>query len=281
MVTAIEILLTAGSTLLLMAIATRGATLRTLIEGLRRILFLPEYRWPLCLVLAVLGVNFIETYFDGRVTAALGYDLTGWVHRLEGDFASVFQHPTWEPAIYAFSFIYLVLFTAMLTAPILLAAGAGDLAAFVALSRAVILNYLIAFPFYLFFPVQEMWAGNPLQVRLLVNEISPAIMDAYRSTSALDNCFPSLHTSLALSTALIASRYLPRAFSAAIWSISGLVIASTLYLGIHWITDLAAGVLLAALVSWAAQRRLPASPRQGPVEHRGVSDGAPLSSSLS
>src|SRR5262245_59876709 len=150
-----------------MAIAARGTTPRTLTDGLYRILVRPEYRWPLCLVLAVLGVNVVETYFDGRVSAALGYDLTGWVHRLEGDLASVFQYPAWEPAIYVFSFIYLVLFTAGLTAPILLAAGAGDLAAFVALSRGVILNYLIAFPFYLFFPVQEMWSGNPLRVRLL------------------------------------------------------------------------------------------------------------------
>jgi len=280
-VTAIEILLTAGATLLLMAIATRRATLRTLIEGLRRILFLPEYRWPLCVVLAVLCANFVETYFDGRVTAALGYDLTGWVHRLEGDFAAAFQHPAWGPAIYAFAFIYLVLFTASLTAPILLAAGAGDLAAFVALSRGVILNYLIAFPFYLFFPVQEMWSGNPLHVRLLVNEISPAIMDAYRSTSALDNCFPSLHTSLALTTALLATRFLPRGFCVAIWLISGLVIASTLYLGIHWITDLAAGGLLAAFVSWAAQRRLPASTPQCGGERAAAGNSAAVSSSLS
>ncbi len=277
MVPTIEILLTVGSTLLLMAFASRRATFRIVKEGLDRIFFLPEYRWPLCLAVAVMGINVVETHFDGKVTAALGYDITGWVYRLEGNLAAGIQQLSWQPAIYAFSFVYLVLFMAIMAAPLLLTAGIGNLAAFVALSRGLTLNYLIAFPFYIFFPVQEMWSGNPQNVRLLVNEISPAIMEAYRSTSALDNCFPSLHTSLSMTMAFIVSRYLPRPFCVAIWLIALSVLASTLYLGIHWITDMAAGLLLAAFVSWASNRRLPSeSPRRSPAKRSRTRSGEPL-----
>jgi membrane-associated phospholipid phosphatase len=104
---------------------------------------------------------------------------------------------------------------------------------------------VIALPFYFLFPVKEMWAGNPEKVRLLVDLVSPAVMEAYRANSALDNCFPSLHTSLALTVAIVASRGEGRRAAAVLWILAVAVVLSTLHLGIHWLTDIGAGIVLA------------------------------------
>jgi membrane-associated phospholipid phosphatase len=59
------------------------------------------------------------------------------------------------------------------------------------------------------------------------------------------NCFPSLHTSIAFSGFLLAMREKSKWFRwwIGIYSIS--IIVATLYLKIHWILDVLAGILFA------------------------------------
>jgi membrane-associated phospholipid phosphatase len=70
------------------------------------------------------------------------------------------------------------------------------------------------------------------------------------------NVFPSLHTSLSVTVAAMAYRtrdhYPLWAPVAAVLAAS--VVFSTMYLAIHWATDVVGGVVLAGLAYWGALR---------------------------
>jgi membrane-associated phospholipid phosphatase len=217
--------------------------------GLGRMFLHRSYRTSFLLLVGVIVLDLVESRFDAGITAALGYDLTGWIHAVEGDWAASFQSVEWLPATYFFAFVYIVVLPAEIFAPLVLSAAEEKLQTYRRIALGFVINYAVALPFYFFFPVKEMWAGNPAKVSLLVDRLSPVIMEAYRSNSALNNCFPSLHTSLALTVALALSGTWSRKVTFALWSAAVLVIASTLYLGIHWATDVATGVILALIVS--------------------------------
>jgi len=61
------------------------------------------------------------------------------------------------------------------------------------------------------------------------------------NVDTLQKALPSLHAGLAG----IASLYAPEGYEAASWATTGLILVATLYLGIHWFTDLAVGLGLA------------------------------------
>jgi membrane-associated phospholipid phosphatase len=230
------------------AIARRRSPLRVMLDGARRMLLEREYRFHLLAVLAVIALDLVESSFDDALTAALGWDFTPWIHRLEGDLAAGVQACAPLPLVLAATFAYIVLLPVLLAAPMVLAAAEGRRAAYRAHAAGIALNYIVAIPFYLLVPVREMWAGNPEKVHMLLDRVSPAILEAYRANSALDNCFPSLHTSLALTAALLAARGERPGFAGFLWASAAAVVASTLYLGIHWASDVAAGIALAFAV---------------------------------
>ena len=73
--------------------------------------------------------------------------------------------------------------------------------------------------------------------------------------SGLDNCFPSLHTSMSVTLALIAVRSKSRLFGQIVSVCAGIIVFSIFYLGIHWFLDAVAGTLL-ALISVKLARHL-------------------------
>ncbi|MFD2880164.1 phosphatase PAP2 family protein [Paenibacillus rhizoplanae] len=70
----------------------------------------------------------------------------------------------------------------------------------------IILTYAIAIPFYLYFPVNEVWSYAPAGVRFIMLDAFPKFEQEYRPLSGLNNCFPSLHTAISVSMALLAYR---------------------------------------------------------------------------
>lgn len=149
----------------------------------------------------------------------------------------------------ALGVFYLAGFVATLLLPFTLAAA--DAPGSARLRRAwlggLAANYVLALPFYAFVPVVEVGWFGPAAARPVLEEQFPGLTAALRDGSALDNCFPSLHVSCT-TAAWWCGRRLRRSLPAAagLARAAGLSAAGTtaavLLLGIHWMTDVLAGL---------------------------------------
>lgn len=102
-----------------------------------------------------------------------------------------------------------------------------------------LLQFPLILPFYNLLLVHEVWFVNKqpdlLQRHLSGNELLVHVM----------NSFPSMHTSIAFAMLLIASRERNRLFKYAMIMYCSAIIYSTLYLQIHWLVDVIAGMMFA------------------------------------
>lgn len=104
---------------------------------------------------------------------------------------------------------------------------------------AHVLQFVLIFPFYLSITVKEVWyvLSHPDGMARHLTPDDAAVV--------VVNCFPSMHTSVAFAMLLLAWREKDPLFRW-VWTFFCLsVIYSTLYLEIHWITDVIAGIILA------------------------------------
>lgn len=216
---------------------------------------------------AVFAVNLVETLSETWLRehlglgVALGDRLAQAAHAIEGGLNFEFHDQSGALAVYGFSIAYFFLF------PLLALWTAGTLArredaSYRVLVYAVGLTYAISLPFFLFFPVPERWFYPESGAILLSDLWTSRLIEAFRPMSGIDNCFPSSHTSLTVVLVLAAYRYgLGRRHVLA--ALGALIVLSAFALGIHWLTDLAAGALtglLAFLLALAAERRTPRIP---------------------
>lgn len=104
---------------------------------------------------------------------------------------------------------------------------------------AHVLQFILIFPFYLTIHVNEVWYVLGQADGMARN------LSAADAAVVVVNCFPSMHTSIAFAMLLLAWREKDQLFRW-VWTFFCLsIIYSTLYLEIHWVTDVIAGILLA------------------------------------
>jgi len=113
------------------------------------------------------------------------------------------------------------------------------------LSYGLIIIYIIAIPFYLFFPVTNVYKFYNLSSNL--NLVIPNIENFFYTTTTQNNCFPSLH--VAMSTLITWSSFSikKKYYSIFLIIIMISVIFSVIYLSIHWLTDVISGFLITIL----------------------------------
>lgn len=181
-------------------------------------------------------------------------DFTPSIYGLEGNFVAVFQK-LFENGVLTsvLTFFYVVVFPAVMIASIGIYTFQRNFKLFYAVCYALMINYMIAIPFYLFFPVTEVHAFNP-SVRFLMLDAFPTFENDYRPLSDLDNCFPSLHTSISVTMAMIALRSNNKFWKVFAPTSAVIIIFAIFYLGVHWLTDMAGGMVLGLLASRIALR---------------------------
>jgi membrane-associated phospholipid phosphatase len=237
------------------------------LDSLHRTIF-SWRRWLyLAIGLSILLANYaylasgLDDYCTRHILEWRGTDFTdSFCRRIEGDAVARLQAAlTCLPLTVFFAWVYVLVFPCLSFVAVVVFDHLRNRRVLVLILLAYLFNYLIVLPFYIAFPVYEchdFYARNPALApafRLLLDDISPAIMQGYRSMSGIDNCFPSFHTSLAVTLALIAWHD-GRRSGALFTFLAAAVAVSTLYLGIHWITD-AVGGIATAVVAYALALR--------------------------
>jgi len=191
----------------------------------------------ICYIAAVLVVSSIVGMASEQSPYPLRTDL---MYAFEGDAVAVLQPDPNLILTVLFVIVYLVVYPTLL------------LATYISLKyrhgRTRALDYvttyttvlLVSMPFFYFVPVGV--TGYYLQgVEPVLYESTGPIQTFMTNVDTLQKAFPSLHAGLAGTAAL----YAPRGYKRLSWAITGTVLASTLYLGVHWLTDLVFGLALA------------------------------------
>ncbi|MNZ39219.1 undecaprenyl pyrophosphate phosphatase [compost metagenome] len=242
------VLYTVALVVILVWIGARRNPIMALVEIGKEML--RSYKFLLLMVgmFGVLVLNKYELQIEEKMH--LTSDYTSFVYGLEGHFVQavqdIFYSPWLTPIIV---FFYIFMLQSVLAASLGVYLLDKNRVMLYATCYAIIINYAVAIPFYLYFPVNEVWSYVPAGVRFTMLDVFPKFEQEYRPLSGLNNCFPSLHTSISVTMALLAFRSGNRRWMV-ITSISAVVIVfGIFYLGIHWLTDMIGGTLLAVLAS--------------------------------
>jgi hypothetical protein len=195
------------------------------------------------------GVNTIAHRFHAEQT------FTWLIYEFEGPIVAAFQSVTSAPLTAMFTAVYLVGFpTIVLFTYFKLKAHDEREARRYALAYVVLV--LLAVPFFVFTPVGIPALYPAVAVQPLIFDVSPIIRAGMLATDTMVKAFPSLHTGLSVLAALYARKAGPR-YAAAAFALASLIVLSTFYLGIHWLTDAAFAVVLVGIAYWVSRRVAP------------------------
>jgi len=205
------------------------------------------------LVLVVLLVNKGTQVFvvelSWALTTTFGYNLTTWIYGVEGAFVPVFQSMMPTYALIYFSFIYVVGYVFLLVFPLLAYLALPSLRRLKELLVAYGVNYVVGVLCYALFVAYGPRNVMPDAVDQPLFELFPEVFLLTSAVNTNTNVFPSLHTSLAVTVVLFAwytheeyPRWTPIATV-----VGASVVLATMALGIHWLVDVLAGVVLAVV----------------------------------
>lgn len=199
-------------------------------------------------LVAVLVANGAVRDVGVELSWIIGVNVTGAIYAVEGDFVADLQSIATPELTAYFSFVYVFGYVFLLTFPIVVYAVHEEPRALLATLVAYALNYGIGFLCYVAFVAYGPRNFMPGAVESLLFTNWPEVQFLTSRVNENTNVFPSLHTSLSMTVALLAVRY--RSVAPGWLPIAGVGAASiavaTMYLGIHWLTDVLFGVLLAA-----------------------------------
>jgi membrane-associated phospholipid phosphatase len=193
-----------------------------------------------------------------------GFRATTVIYAIEGDLVAAIQDAIPRAAVYYFGPIYVVGYVVLLSFPLVAYAFARNLRPLKRLIAAYAVNYAFAIACY-----AGVVAYGPRSYRDVPGadqsaaSVEPLLLDWFRGVTRLTarvnvetNVFPSLHTALSV-TVLLAAVSTHEEFPQ--WTpvaafLTGSIVVATMFLGIHWATDVVAGAVLAAGSVAAANR---------------------------
>jgi membrane-associated phospholipid phosphatase len=212
---------------------------------------------PVLLLLAAFLLNLVETAYEAHRSAGVtsrGLAIASGMHWLEGGSAFEKHDVSNVVAVYGFSAAYFVVFPLFVLLTGIVLARHADPRPFRAFGFALAIEYACSLPFFLLFPVPERWTYPDANAILLSDLWDSRLIELFRPMSALDNCFPSFHTSM--SVLIVLCCFVHRMnFRFVTLPVAAMILLSTYALGIHWVGDIVAGSAL-GVISMAVAHRL-------------------------
>ncbi len=194
----------------------------------------------------VLVLNKLVRDLIPEVSWLIDLNITPTIYAVEGAFVANVQSVA-TPALTAyFGFVYIVGYVFLLVFPFVAYLSLDDQTPLQRVAIAYALNYSIGLVCYVLFV-----AYGPRNV--IPDLVAPLLYETYPTTQLLTsevntntNVFPSLHTSLSVSAAFLArqTRDVFRWWTVLAGVLAVSISVATMYLGIHWATDVATGVVL-------------------------------------
>jgi len=215
---------------------------------------LPYFIIFMLIFFAVFMLHMAEIKIDPIISSTLSFDFTKKVYDLEGGVVALFQSIHNPILDYYFVFVYMIGFPFLLyfTPTLYIISRDMDSLKLVVVAYALVIS--ISLPFLLFFPVHNAWWAssnyawyNGKTISFRLEQIWPSGLPIFYKFTTLNNCFPSLHSALSAVMAYTAviAKYKRYSYVAIVMAIS--IPIATMYLGIHWLTDVVGGEAIALL----------------------------------
>jgi membrane-associated phospholipid phosphatase len=201
------------------------------------------------LLAVVLAVNGVVRDVGVEISWLIGVNVTGAIHALEGEFVARLQSFATPPLTASLSAVYVFGYAFLVTFPVVAYLACEDDCPVRTLLVAYAVNYALGLVCYVFFISYGPRNVTPQAVESLLYTNWPQAQLLTGRVNRNTNVFPSLHASLSVTVALVAHRYrdiFPRWYPVAV-ALAASIALSTMYLGIHWATDVVAGAALAAI----------------------------------
>ena len=186
---------------------------------------------------------------DRILMASTGLDMTPWIYAIEGDLVlhvQQFFEAQWLTV--TLTHFYVAGFMFICYVSVFYFAYFDDrwMADRVTLTIAWV--YILAIPFYLFFNVRVTGAYIP-EMETLAYSLNPEISDWFRRIDPFTNCMPSLHIGIPYAVWLCIKRFDHderwALYRKIVFIYVLLTVFTIIYLGIHWIIDIAGGMIVA------------------------------------
>lgn len=255
---------------LFVIVTTMLVTAGLVLVGPRRaVAAIRGFRWrvraiavPLALLLSVLAVRMVTADAARQLSLrVIGINITPDIYRFEEQLfvhnpVTVLQSFHTDELTSYFVFTYMYAYVFLISFPFIAYFVLDDMEDMSTLLVAFSLNYGIGYVCYILFIAFGPRNFDPNLFENLLYQSFPQARYLTGTVNGYTNVFPSLHTSLSTTTILLAwlsrDEY-PLWFPIA--TVVGVsVILSTMYLGIHWFSDVVAGTMLATVCVYVARR---------------------------
>jgi len=204
----------------------------------------------------VLALNGVVRDIGVELSWIIGVNITGYIYALEGQLVVALQSLRTPPLTAYFAFVYVVGYAFLLSFPVVAYLVHATPRPLYETAVAYAINYGVGLVCYVAFVAYGPRNFMPELIESLLYTGWPQVQLLTSQVNVNTNVFPSLHASLSATVALLAYRHrdaYPRWLAPATFLALSIAV-STMYLGIHWATDVVAGFGLAALsVSVAAR----------------------------
>ncbi|WP_197425485.1 phosphatase PAP2 family protein [Halobacterium sp. CBA1126] len=222
-------------------------------DARRRLVGVAPYVLPL---LVVLGMRRLALTVGPELSWYLQWNVSGLIYSLEGATIATIQSLATPAVTEYFVFVYLYGYVFLLVFPVLAYFALERSERLAELLAAYGLNYGLGLVCYVLFVSYGPRNVIPGLADSLLFTTHPTAQHLTAEVNLPTNVFPSLHTSLSVTVALFAWR--TRREYPGWLVVAGLLAASvavaTMYLGIHWVTDVVGGFALAGVAYWGAVR---------------------------